>query len=95
MRTKRGSFYFRYQNFLAQKDFQHLFSREMAREYDHLFKLLIIGDSGKNLFKYWDKLLSLRHVSCEKYLKFKDDSSFHFDLTALRSVFSCVKHCAI
>ena len=23
----------------------------MAREYDHLFKLLIIGDSGKNLIR--------------------------------------------
>lgn len=31
----------------------------MARDYDHLFKLLIIGDSGKYALQLFNKLLEI------------------------------------
>ena len=41
----------------------------MAREYDHLFKLLIIGDSGEYIgvivCKIRQKVSKLIHVQCE------------------------------
>lgn len=36
----------------------------MAREYDHLFKLLIIGDSGKYAFQLFNKQLEIVFFIC-------------------------------